>query len=96
MTTSRIVGVPWYAREHYVQILSIMADAHTLAPTYEAWRIAAENNEREARRAGVQVVRVPVDPDTFARWCADRGVARTRAARVEFVNEAMRRDAGDE
>ena len=94
--TSRGVGVPWYAREHYPQIRAIMEDAHTLAPTYEAWRMAAENNEAEARRAGVHVVRVPIDPETFLRWCADRGTGRTRAARVEFVNEVMRRDMGDE
>ena len=96
MTSPRIVGVPWYAKEHYPQILAIMEDAHTLAPTYEAWHMAAENNETEARRAGVEVVRVPVDPDVFARWCADRGLPRTRAARVDFVNEVMRRDFGDE
>ena len=96
MATNRIVGVPWYAKEHYPQIRAIMEDAHTLAPTYETWAMAAENNEAEARRAGVEVVRVPIEPETFTRWCADRGVPRTRTARVEFVNEVMRRDAGDE
>ncbi len=96
MATNRIVGVPWYAKEHYPQIRAIMEDAHTLAPTYETWVMAAENNEAEARRAGVEVVRVPIDPDTFTRWCADREVPCTRTARVEFVNEVMRRDAGDE
>ena len=92
----RTVGVPWYSREDYPKILAIMEDAHTLAPTYESWLMAAENNEAEARRAGVRVVRVPLDPETFTRWCADRGSPRTRASRVEFVNEFMRRDAGDE
>ena len=93
---NRIVGVPWYRREDYPEILATMEDAHTLAPTYEGWLMAAENNEAEARRAGVRVLRVPLDPETFTRWCADRGSPRTRASRVEFVNEFMRRDAGDE
>ncbi len=90
------IGVPWYAREDYPEILATMEDARTLAPTYEQWLIAAENNEAEARRAGIRVVRVPLDPATFARWCADRGAPPTRASRVEYVNEVLRRDAGDE
>ena len=96
MPTSRTIPVPWYSREDYPRILALMEDAESLAPTYEQWLMAAENNEAEARRAGVQVVRVPVEPETFARWCADRGSAPTRAARVEFANEAVRRDLGDE
>jgi hypothetical protein len=93
---SRSVGVPWYSRVDYPRILAIMEDAATLAPSYDGWLVAAQNNEAEARRAGIEVVRVPLDPETFTRWCADRGSARTRAARVAFVNEVMRRDAGDE
>lgn len=92
----RTVGVPWYAREDYPEIRASMEDPHTLAPSYEQWLIAAESNEAEARRAGVRVVRVPLEAATFARWCQDRGSPRTRAARVDFVNEFMRRDAGDE
>ena len=93
---NRSVGVPWYGREDYPRILAVMEDADTLAPTYEEWLMAAENNQAEARRVGVEVVRVPIEPDTFVRWCADRGSPRTRASRVEFVNEVMRRDLGDE
>jgi hypothetical protein len=96
VSSQRIVAVPWYRREDYARIREIMEDADSLAPSYDHWLTAAENNEAEARRVGVQVVRVPVDPETFTRWCVDRGSARTRTARVEFVNEAMRRDMGDE
>jgi hypothetical protein len=96
MSSVRSVGVPWYRREDYPRILAIMEDAAALAPSYDGWLVAAQNNEAEARRAGIVVVRVALDPETFTRWCADRGSAPTRAARVEFVNEVMRRDAGDE
>ena len=94
--SGRTVGVPWYAREDYAAILALMEDAHTLAPTYDQWLMAAESNEAEARRVGVRVVRVALEPDTFARWCAERGSPRTRASRVEFVNEFMRHHAGEE
>ena len=42
---NRIVGVPWYRREDYHEILATMEDDHTLAPTYEGWIIAVENIE---------------------------------------------------
>jgi hypothetical protein len=92
----RTIGVPWYAREGYPDILATMEDAHTLAPIYDQWLAAAESNEAEARRVGLRVVRVPLDAATFARWCADRGIPRTRAARIQYVDECMRPDAGDE
>jgi len=91
----RTVGVPWYAREGYPEILATMEDAHTLAPIYDQWLAAAESNEAEARRVGLRVVRVPLDAATFARWCADRGSRRTRAARAEYVNERMRWAGGE-
>ncbi len=86
----RRIGVPWYTRENYPQVRAMMDDAGTLAPTYDAWRMAAENNEGEARRVGIEVVRVPLDPDAFAAWCREQGRPLERAGRVAFVEEALR------
>ncbi len=48
----RTAGMPWYAREDYAAILALMEDPHVLAPAYDQWLAAAQNNEREAERAG--------------------------------------------
>ena len=90
----RTAGMPWYAREDYEAILAIMEDPHVLAPVYDQWLAAAQNNEREAQRAGVTVLRVPIEPQAFARYCADQGLAPDSKARMRFVNEAVRRETG--
>ncbi|HEV2560128.1 MAG TPA: hypothetical protein VGU45_16015 [Microvirga sp.] len=86
----RRIGVPWYTRESYPRIRAMMNDDGTLAPTYDAWRMAAENNEGEARRVGIEVVRVPLEPEVFAAWCEEQGRPLDRAGRVAFVEEALR------
>ncbi len=90
--TTRKAGMPWYAREDYAAILALMEDPHVLAPAYDQWLAAAQNNEREAERAGVRVVRVRIEPEPFARWCADQGLAPDSRARMCFVNEAVQRE----
>ena len=87
----RSVGVPWYRREDYGKIRSVMEDADSLASSYDQWLLAAESSEAEARRVGIEVVRVTIEPEAFTQWCLERGAARTRAARVAFVEDAMRR-----
>jgi len=56
------------------------------------WLAAAQNNERETERAGGRVGRVPIEPQAFARWCADQGLAPDSKARMRFVNEAVQRE----
>lgn len=86
------IGLPWYRREDYAPLRAGMADSHLLAPTYEVWLAAALNNEAVARQAGLDVVRVVIDPLIFARWCAMRGRPANAGARVEYVREAAESD----
>ena len=90
----RSAGMPWYAREDYAAILALMEDPHVLAPAYDQWLAAAQNNEREAERAGVRVVRVRIEPEPFARWCADQGLALNGRSRMRYVNETVARGEG--
>ena len=83
----RIAGMPWYDREDYPRILAMMEDAHVLAPVYDQWLAAAENNEREAQRVGVRTLRAIIRPDAFAAWCAERGLPPTSKARMQYVHE---------
>jgi hypothetical protein len=87
----RKAGLPWYEREDYARILALVEDPHVLAPVYDQWLAAARNNEQEAERAGVTVVRVPIRPEPFARWCQEQGISPDGRARMRFVNEALAR-----
>jgi hypothetical protein len=84
---TRRIALPWYSRESYPGILAVVADRHNFASTYDQWLMAAENNELVARQAGLEIDRVMIDPDAFARWCAAKGIAPDSAARKNYVSE---------
>jgi hypothetical protein len=90
----RRIGLPWYSREDYPRIRDMMSDRHNLAPTYDAWLAAAENNESVGNRAGLQVTRVMIEPDSFGNWCAERQVEPESAARMAYVTETIARSSG--
>jgi hypothetical protein len=81
----RRIGLPWYRREDYQRIREIMTDRHNLAPTYESWLAAAENNEIVGMEAGLQLRRILIEPEAFAVWCAEKGVKPDSAARRDYV-----------
>lgn len=84
---TRRIRLPWYSRENYPGILGVVADRHNFASTYDQWLMAAENNERVARQAGIEIDRVMIEPEAFARWCAGKGAAPDSAARMSYVSE---------
>ncbi|HZH51134.1 MAG TPA: hypothetical protein VEZ16_04550 [Microvirga sp.] len=92
--SARKIGMLWYGREDYPRIRSMMSDPHNLAPSYDQWLMAAENNARVAEEAGLGVVRVAITPDDFAAWCAKRGLEPDGNARMLRAREAM--DGRDE
>ena len=83
----RRIGLPWYSREDYSRIRDMMIDRHNLAPTYDAWLAAAENNENVGRQAGLQISRTMIEPETFAKWCREKGLEPDSAARIKYVAE---------
>jgi hypothetical protein len=86
-----IIGVSWYSREDYPRARAIMADAHVLPETYEAWRELAEPQERNVKATGVTVVRAIINPDEFSAWCAARRLTIDAKARATFANEVAAR-----
>ena len=91
MTRPRRVGLPWYAPEHYEALRAGLADGTKLPPHYETWRIATEQMEREVQRSGVEVVRVPIEPEGFAAWCSRTGAAGDGPGRARYAAEAVAR-----
>lgn len=89
MSRPRRVALPWYAAEHYEALRQSLSDGDKLPARYEAWRISTEQVEREVQRSGVEVVRVPIEPDTFAAWCERVGSPADGTARVRYATEAL-------
>ncbi len=92
MSRPRRVGLPWYAAEHYEALRANLADGGALPPHYETWRIATEQMEQVVRQSGIEVLRVPIEPDVFAAWCAREGAAPDASARARYAAEAIATD----
>ena len=89
MSRPRRVGLPWYASEHYEALRQSLSDGEKLPAQYEAWRISTEQVEREVQRSGVEVVRVPIEPDIFRAWCEHAGLQPDGAARSRYAAETL-------
>jgi hypothetical protein len=89
----RKIALPWYKREDYPDIRRMMADRHNLAPTYEQWLSAAENNESVAQQAGLEIERILIESSSFARWCAAEGLEPDSAARMRYVADMQEKTA---
>jgi hypothetical protein len=85
--TPRRIWLPWYSREDYPRIRDMMIDRHNIASTYDAWLAAAENNENVGHQAGLQISRIMIEPDKFAKWCREKGLEPDSAARIKYVAE---------
>jgi hypothetical protein len=81
------IGIPWYTRETYPDILNIMEDASTFPARFEDWLARAEATERQIENEGTAVVRAFIDPEEFSLWCRAHGLRVDAAARGRFASE---------
>ncbi|GJE56951.1 hypothetical protein [Methylobacterium thuringiense] len=89
MARPRRVGLPWYNPEHYEALRRSLSDGEKLPARYETWRVSTEQVEREVQRSGVEVVRVPIEPEAFKAWCECTGSTYDGAARSRYAAEAV-------
>ena len=88
MASTPRIGIPWYRRRDYPEVLKIMADRDQFPATYHGWKQLAKDAETRARAKGFLAVRAVIDPASFPAWCAERGVAVGPAGRAAWANEA--------
>ena len=63
---------PWYRREDYALVREIMDDGDALRLTFDEWEKNAESERGAAKREGVSIIPVFVDPDEFFTFCKRR------------------------
>lgn len=94
MTVSQVraIGIPWYDREDYSRILSIMEDASLLPRSYDQWLQKAESVERAQKAQGMIAIRAIIDPSAFQAWCRARSLNVDAKARAMFASEVAFRE----
>jgi hypothetical protein len=79
------IGMPWFRREDFAIIKTLMVDAEKLHQTWDAWHLAAQQNEQRLKAQGHVVIRAVLIPDEFATWCKARGLRLDAKGRMEFA-----------
>ncbi len=83
------VGVARYTKEHWPRWLEIVDDRDNWEDTFEEWERRAKDMVSRLRLAGLEVVWVDLEPDSFSRWCRSRGYRNDGEARSRFAAEKI-------
>jgi hypothetical protein len=90
------VGVYWVDEEDYPSLLKIFADGNAMPRAWKDWLKIAVEMEQGLKAYGHVVMRVRIDPHTFADWCVSHGTSTGREGRKRFVAEAVTERYGEQ
>jgi len=83
----RAVGISWYKPEDYDRMKRMFKDGFRLPDTFEEWLDRAEKAAAQLTADGYVVIRAPLDPETFPKWCRDHGLEMTTETRSIYSGE---------
>lgn len=82
------IGVAWFRTERdYHSLVPQFQDGAAFPSAYDDWVKMAVEDEDRLFMAGLQPVRVPLDPYLFPGWCAARALAMNAHARALFCTK---------
>lgn len=79
------IGIPWYERDAYARIRSIMDDPDMLPERFDEWLEVAHLLENEIKTRGQRVIRAIIEPEQFRSWCLSRGKKPNAKSRRHFA-----------
>ena len=77
---------PWYRREEYALMREIMDDGETLPLTFDEWEKNAESELAAAKREGISIIPVFIDPHEFFSFCNEKKISPNSATRAQFAS----------
>lgn len=77
-----------FSADQYDALLRTVDDAALLPPTWDAWRRGFDDRLTCLQARGTEVVVVPVELESFVRWCAEQGFRCDAEARLEYAETA--------
>ena len=75
----------WFRREDYERIREIMEDSDRLPPSFDEWELLAKSRVAKAKRDGITLKPVMLDPDTFVAFCKARKMRPNGQAGAKFA-----------
>ena len=83
------VGAYWIDEGDYAALLEIFTDGSRMPRAWAEWQKMAVEMEQGLKAYGHVVLRVRIDPRTFADWCAAHGASTGSDGRKKFVAAAV-------
>lgn len=77
----------WYKEEHYQPLLEMFTDKELLPKSFADWEVRAKAAKKEVEAAGDQVIKVFLEPETFAEWCKKNNCPPDAEARSQLAIE---------
>ena len=77
---------PWYRREDYALIREIMDDGDTLPLAFDEWEKNAESDRAAAKREGISIIPVFIDPHEFFSFCNEKKISPNSTTRAQFAS----------
>jgi hypothetical protein len=77
---------PWYRHDDYALVREIMEDGETFPLDFDEWEKKAESELAAAKRDGVNITPVFLDPDEFFTFCKEKKIPPNTVTAAEFVN----------
>ncbi len=77
----------YYKEEDWDVLMELFTDAEKLPKNYHDWYRRAEEMRAEAEKSGDVVLKVFIDPQTFPKWCAEKGLPMDSEARSQLAIE---------
>ena len=77
---------PWYRRDDYALVREIMEDGQTFPFDFDEWEKIAESERAAAKRDGVNIIPVFLDPDEFFTFCKEKKIPPNSATAAAFAS----------
>ncbi|XZE42946.1 hypothetical protein SH467x_002486 [Pirellulaceae bacterium SH467] len=86
MDSPDVAAVPWYPNETvYESFRDAAEDPQEFFDSFEEWKVAALEHERQAERVGVILLRIRMSLDEFQSYCVRSYCHNDQSGRSQFA-----------
>ena len=78
--------VPWYRHDDYALVREIMEDGETFPLVFDEWEKNAECDRAAAKREGIGIIPVSIDPLEFFSFCNEKKISPNGAPCTQFAS----------
>jgi hypothetical protein len=87
--SAKQVGLARFRAEHWPRWIETVDDRATWDETHAQWQQNVQAMAERLHRAGLEVIWVDLEPESFAAWCRERGLRNDAEARSRFAAERI-------